>query len=147
VSNLNAYRYNNNGFIGNTAAMDGNTAFNLNSSHSFTMPKKWSGELSFYYNSAQQVAYAYARSTWSLNAGVQKTTKDGKATMRLNVTDIFRTTFPRVTSSFILYEQYFTAFRDSRALNLSLIYRFGKNTVQAARRRTTGVEEEKNRAN
>jgi outer membrane receptor protein involved in Fe transport len=147
VTNFNSYKFNNNGYIGNTNASDGNIAFNLNTNHSFTLPEKWSAELSFFYNSSQQVAYAYSRSTWSLNAGIQKILMDGKATVRMNVTDLFRKQFPRVTSHFINYEQYFTAFRDTRAVNLSIVYRFGKNTVQAARRRTTGVEEEKNRAN
>ncbi len=146
VNNADLYTVRNNGFVENTVASNGQFTYNLNTNHSFTLKNKWTAELSANYRSAEQSPYAYSRAQWQMNAGIQKVVFKGLGTFRANVSDIFRTQFPRITSSFVNYSQYFTAARDTRALNVSLTYRFGKNTVAAARRRVTGVEDEKARA-
>jgi hypothetical protein len=49
----------------------------------------------------------------------------------------------------ITYDNYIEkwhAFRETRVANLTFTYRFGNNKVQAARRRTTASEEERQRA-
>jgi hypothetical protein len=84
---------------------------------------------------------------WSLSAGVQKTILAGKGQLRLNVSDIFWTNLPKATVEYPgSYVENWHAKRDSRVANLSFTYRFGNNKVQAARRRTTGSEEERQRA-
>ena len=68
-------------------------------------------------------------------------------TVRFNVTDIFWTNRPRATITFPgRYIENWHAYRESRVANLSFTYRFGNNKVQAARRRTTASEEERQRA-
>ncbi len=135
------------GFFSQTAVNNGSPVFNINHTESFTFKKGWSAELTTYYRSRETYAYLLSRSIFRMGAGVQKNVFENKGTLRLNVTDIFRTDYPRVTSTFSTYRQYFEAVRDSRIANLSFSYRFGKNTVQASRRRTSGAEEEKGRAN
>ena len=147
VTHVNVFFNKNFGVIENTVANNSNVVYNFNTTHNFTLPKKWVAEISVNYQSAQQVAYAFSKVQWNMNVGMQKTIFSGRSILRMNVTDIFRTQYPRVTSTFQNYAQYFTAFRDTRVFNVSLTYRFGKNTVQASRRRTSGVEEEKSRAN
>ncbi len=146
VTNLNIFRVIPNGVIENTQASASGIVYNINNNQSFSLPKRWSAELSLNYSGAQQSAFAYSMPQWMLSAGVQKVIMGGKSTVRFNVSDIFWRFFPRVTSTFINYQQYFTAVRDTRIASLNFIYRFGKNTVAGSRRRTTGVEEEKSRA-
>lgn len=147
ITNFYLYKNSRSGIIENTRAENGILSFDLNNNQTFTLPKKWSVETALHFQSRIQEAYAYAKSQWSINAGVQKIVMGGRGTIRLNVSDIFKTYYPRVTSTFLNYSQYFTAIRDTRAVNISFTCRFGKTSVQAARRRTSGVEEEKNRAN
>jgi hypothetical protein len=63
------------------------------------------------------------------------------------MTDIFWTNLPRATITYPgKYIENWHAYRESRVGTISFTYRFGKNTVQAARKRTTGSEEERRRA-
>jgi iron complex outermembrane receptor protein len=148
TSSLNAdiYVNRNNGVVENTKAINSSLTFQCNSSQQFSLPKKWSIEMNLSYEGPQQTPFAYSRSSGNLTAGVQKQVVQGRGTLRFSVSDIFKSQYPRVTSSFLSYRQYFSAVRDTRIATLSLTYRFGKNTVTSSRRRTTGVEEEKSRA-
>jgi hypothetical protein len=69
----------------------------------------------------------------------------GKGNIKVSVSDIFNTMRWRGTSNFV--GQYLVGqFRwESQQLKLNFSYRFGKNTVKAARQRKTGVEDESNR--
>jgi hypothetical protein len=63
------------------------------------------------------------------------------------MTDMFWTARPRATVEYEgSYVENWHAFRESRVANLTFTYRFGNNKVQAARRRTTASEEERQRA-
>ncbi len=59
---------------------------------------------------------------------------------------IFWTNLPKAVIQFDNYVEKWHAQRETRVANISFTYRFGKNTVQAARRRTTASEEERQRA-
>lgn len=83
---------------------------------------------------------------WGLATGVQKTLQQGKGTLRFNMTDIFRTNLPKVVITYNNYIEKWHAYRETRVANISYTYRFGNNRVQAARRRTTASEEERQRA-
>jgi len=84
---------------------------------------------------------------WGLSVGAQKNIMKGKGTLRFNMTDIFWTNLPKATVEYKgSYVENWHAYRESRVANLSFTYRFGNSKVQAARRRTTGSEEERQRA-
>jgi len=84
---------------------------------------------------------------WGLSTGAQKLILKNKGTIRLNMTDIFWTNLPKATITYPnTYIERWHAFRETRIINLTFNYRFGNNKVQAARRRTTGSEEERQRA-
>ncbi len=110
------------------------------------MPGNISIELGLYYQARQIYGYMDVQPVWMLNAGIQKHFFDKKATLKLNIQDIFFTGYPRATSIYTGYREDFVAERETRVGNISLIYRFGKNTVAPARKRSGGAEEEKNRA-
>ena len=135
-----------NGSLGETKLDNGKPGFNLRNNNSFTFKNGWSAELSEVYNSGGQYGFMVADPQWGISAGVQKTIMKKKGTLRLNVTDIFWTNLPKAIITYENYIEKWNAKRESRVVNLGFSYRFGKNTVQAARKRTTGSEEERQRA-
>lgn len=82
-----------------------------------------------------------------MSVGVQKTSKDRKSTLKLAMSDLFYTNHIAVVVNYQNMD-FFTDRRwDSRVATLSFSRRFGSNTVAQARRRNSGVEDEKRRAN
>jgi iron complex outermembrane recepter protein len=146
MTNVDIFKMNFNGVIASTPARNTGIIVQGNTTQSFTLPKRWTAELTLNYQGPEQTPFAFSKAQWMLSAGAQKAILKGKGSLRFNVADIFRTFYPRVTSEFVSYRQYFTAARDTRIASVNFTYRFGKNTVSGARRRTTGVEDEKSRA-
>jgi hypothetical protein len=83
---------------------------------------------------------------WGIGAGIQKLIMKNKGTLRFNMTDIFWTNLPKAVITYNNYIEKWHAYRETRVVNLTVTYRFGNSKVQAARRRTTGSEEERQRA-
>ncbi|RYZ23719.1 MAG: TonB-dependent receptor [Chitinophagaceae bacterium] len=147
MANVNVFYNHFNGNIGGALLSNGDPAANLRLNNTFTLPKGWGAELNASYNSVSRYNYAKTATQWGISAGVQKNVLAGKGTVRLNVTDIFFTNLPRATVTYEgNYIENWHAIRDSRVATLSFTYRFGSSKVQAARRRTTASEEERQRA-
>ena len=125
---------------------NGQWAYSLNSSHTVTLPKRWSGEVTFWYNSPN--VYGIFRNTkpqYALNAGIQRTFWEKKGRIKLNVTDIFLTSFwvGRVNyqnMDFTMGNRW-----TSRRATLSFTYQLGNQQVKGARRRGTAVDTERQR--
>lgn len=136
-------------FVGNLAGTSlnkGRPAFNVSSNHTFTFGNGWSGELNGSFQSGEQYGFLRVQPNGQLTAGVQKTLWERKGTLRLNVSDIFFTSKVRAVSAYDNYVEQFFQRRDSRVATLSFSYRFGNDKVAPARRRTSGAEDEKRRA-
>jgi hypothetical protein len=146
VTNFNCYYAVYEGNIANTPLRNGRPTFDLNTTNSFLLPHDFSAELGLFYQARQIYGYMDVKPLWMLNAGIQKHLFNKKATIKLNVQDIFFTGYPRATSTYTGYREDFVAERETRVANLSFIYRFGKNTVAPVRKRGGGAEDEKNRA-
>ena len=146
VTNFNMYYARYDGNIANTPLRNGKPTFDINTTNSFTLPSNFSAELSLFYQARQLYGYMEVEPLWMLNVGIQKHILQKKATIKLNVQDIFFTGYPRATSIYTGYREDFVAERETRVANLSFIYRFGKNSVAPVRRRGGGAEDEKNRA-
>ncbi|RYZ48481.1 MAG: TonB-dependent receptor, partial [Sphingobacteriales bacterium] len=146
VTNFNIYYALYQGNIANTPLRNGSPTFDLNTNNTFQLPGNFSAELGLFYQARQIYGYMDVQPLWMLNAGIQKNLFNRKATIRLNVQDIFFTGYPRATSNYTGYREDFVAERETRVANISFIYRFGKNTVAPVRKRSGGAEEEKNRA-
>jgi len=134
------------GDLANTRLNNGSTTFNINATNSFDLGKGYSSELSFNYRAGEVYGYYYIRPIWQLNGGIQKTIMKGKATLKLNYTDIFFTYVIKGNTSFTDYYETFVTRKETRIGTLSFAYRFGKKTLPAVRKRGSGAEEEKNRA-
>ncbi|MBD0351500.1 MAG: TonB-dependent receptor family protein, partial [Flavisolibacter sp.] len=147
VNNLNVYYNHFNGNLGGAALNNGAPAFTIRTNNVFTFKKGWSAEWNANYNSGGRYGYMVSKPQWGIAVGGQKTVLKGKGTIRLNMTDIFWTNLPRATITYEgRYVENWHAYRETRVANLSFTYRFGNSKVQAARRRTTASEEERQRA-
>lgn len=119
-----------------------NTVANVYQQHTFTFDKKWSAEISSFYLSPYVWAGNYeCRSIWNIDLGVQRKVLNGKGTVKLTATDIFKHMpwygTSRLGSLFIVGSGGW----ESRQVRLNFSYRFGNKEVKAARQRATGVED------
>jgi iron complex outermembrane receptor protein len=147
MANVNIFYNHFNGNIGGTTISNGDPAANIRLNNTFTFKNGWGAELNGNLNTGGRYGYMVMQPTWGLSAGVQKTVMQGKGTVRFNMNDIFLTNLPHAKVTYEgRYVENWHAIRDSRVGTLSFNYRFGNSKVQAARRRTTASEEERQRA-
>ena len=114
--------------------------------HSFQLGKGWSASLTELYTSPTiWQGTLRAHSNWSLDAGLQKTLFNGRATAKASVSDIFHTSNWAATSNYSGQYIYTAGYNENRQLRLSFTYRFGNIGVKAARQHITGSDEESRR--
>ncbi len=146
INNGNIYYNHFNGKLGTTKLSRGKPAVDLRVNNAFTFKKGWAAELNANYSTGGQAGFMVMDPRWAIAAGVQKSILKNKGTLRFNMTDIFWTNIPKAIITYDNYIEKWRAYRETRVANLSFSYRFGNNKVQAARRRTTASEEERQRA-
>lgn len=125
-------------------------AFGLNAfvqnSLKFGKTKAWTAELTAFYNAPTIYQGAFkAKSLWAIDMGMQKQVMKGKGTIKASVSDVFRTLKFNGTQEFAGQVSKFSSQWESRQFKLSFNFRFGSNTVKAAKQKTTGAEEENKR--
>ncbi len=124
-----------------TAAL---TTMNINMSNQFRLKKGWALELSGFYNTSEQELQEITDPTGQLSVGISKQLFNNKASLKLNMRDIFYT---QAMKGFTIFEhatEYFKLTRDTRVLNLAFTWRFGK-TFKDNRRTSGGATEESKR--
>ncbi len=146
INNANLYYNIFNGSLGSTNLNRGKPAFDYRVNNSFILGKGWTAELNGNITTGGQYGFMVLDPQWGVAAGVQKTVLKNQGTIRFNISDIFWTNLPKAVITYDNYIEKWRAYRETRVANLVFTYRFGKNTVQAARRRTTASEEERQRA-
>lgn len=147
INNFNLYVNHFNGNLGGVQLNNGTPAASVRTNNTFTFKKGWSAELNANLNTGGRSGYMVMEPMWGLALGGQKTIMKGKGTLRLNVTDIFWTNLPKGKVTYEgRYVENWHAYRETRVANIGFTYRFGNNKVQAARKRTTASEEERQRA-
>ena len=112
----------------------------------FNLGKDYSLEISGWFNGP-----AYFATTWrtksqgEVNLGLQKQILNKKGTIKLSVTDIFRTTPWDATSDFGGLYIHGRGNWESQTVRLSFAYNFGNKNIKNARNRSTGLEQESKR--
>lgn len=122
------------------------STFNVYSQQTFTLPKGWTAEVSGWYNSPSIWGGTFKmNSMWSVDMGIQKKILKDKGNVKLGVSDIFRSNKWTGVSRFGALNLDIAGGWDSRRLKLNFTYNLGNSEVKAARRRTTGLEDEQRR--
>ncbi len=112
----------------------------------FGKTKAWTAELTAFYNAPTIYQGAFkAKSLWAIDMGMQKQIMKGKGTIKASVSDVFRTLKFNGSQEFAGQVSKFTSQWESRQFKLSFNFRFGSNTVKAAKQKSTGAEEENKR--
>jgi len=106
-------------------------------SQTITLPWGMTGEITGVYNAPTAVGLFQNKALGSLNAGLQKQMFDKKATLRLNITDIFQTNRMRYSIEYPGLDMNIDVRNETRIVRLNFIYTMGKATGKASRRRNT----------
>lgn len=123
----------------------GITSFMLYSQQSFILHHGWKGELSGMYKGSSIVGPTILSPMGMVSAGIGKSLWKNKASLKLNVQDIFQTmnfngkiNFGDInaTSKFHLMD---------RAANLTFTWNFGNEKVKVNQYKNTGIQQEENR--
>ena len=146
INNADLYYQKFNGNFSGTTLNNGKPAADIRTNNTFTFKKGWTAELNGSLNTGGQYGFMVLDPQWGIGTGVQKLILKNKGILRFNITDIFWTNLPKAVVTYDNYIEKWHAYRDTRVANLTFTYRFGNSKVQAARRRTTGSEEERQRA-
>jgi outer membrane receptor protein involved in Fe transport len=134
------------GNLVNTDLNAGRTTFTFNSNNSFVINNTLTAEFTGNYQSKSTYGFLEIDPIWFLGLGVQKQLFDKKASLKLNVNDVFYTNGIDAFTLLTGYGERFLQTRDTRVGTLSFTYRFGKTQVPGSRRRNGGAEDEKRRA-
>jgi len=135
------YEATNDDFISTTQ-----NTLSLYAQNTFKLPKGFRAELSGWYSSPSVWGGTYqTKSLGALNIAFQKRFFDNKLTARLAFNDILYSSPWRGDTQFGALTINGNGGNDSRQVRLNLSYNFGRNEVKKARKRNTGIENEKNR--
>jgi hypothetical protein len=122
-------------------------SYNIFMQHSLKIGKKgWTTEVSGWYNGPGIWGGTFkSKAIWSVDGGVQKTIFKGMGNFKVSVSDIFYSLKFLGTCNFAGQQMTFRGRPEARQLRTSLSWRFGSNTVKAARQRKDALEEENKR--
>lgn len=119
----------------------------LSLNNQFSFKAGWSAETSGYYESRDYNGQTFTSGRYRVNAGVQKKIWKDKASIRLNLDDIFHSWVNHNGSVGLANAQYFQSIRsDTQRIGLGFSYRFGSDTfARKSKHRDNALDEEKGR--
>ncbi|WP_131539180.1 outer membrane beta-barrel family protein [Pedobacter nototheniae] len=137
----------NDGNLEGAAYKASKAAFNLYTSSSFTLPKNFSFEINFWYNSPTVSGVEQTTiPQYALNAGLQKSMLNKKLKFKLNVDDIFLTNHWEGKLAYQNINMMVVNHYISRRAYFSISYAFGNQNVKSERTRNTATDDIKGRA-
>jgi len=127
------------------ALKTGKNSFQFKMQNSFTIVKGFTAELSGSYESPIDYGTLSIGNRYFVDMGISKSFLNKKASLKLAMSDVFNTNEQHITSAYpglkyALYQK-----NDTQMGRISFTYRFGKNEIKPARRRSTGTEDEQGR--
>lgn len=131
-------------YLGSTYR-NGRTAATFYAQSNVKLPQGLTLEVSGYYQTAGVNGLINFRSFGALNLGVQKLLLNERATLRLLLNDALFSAKQRGTVRYQDLNVGFLSYGESRQLRVSFSYKLGNQQLKAARRRATGLDEERGR--
>ena len=146
-ANFTAFRTENFADFGDGKVIDVTVnAYNVYSSHTFSLPKDFKLEISGFYSSPSIWGGNFETGNfWGIDAGIQKKLFDGRGNLKLAVSDIFEGMRWSGSNKFGDLAIDVNGGWESRQFKVNFSYLFGNNEVKSARRRKVGLEEESSR--
>jgi hypothetical protein len=117
-----------------------------NVSNSFTLPHRISLEVSGRYISQQLSGNLIIKPQYSIDLGMQMLVLNDKGSIRASFSDIFNTGSSGVYSKYGNLELDVLTHAETRRLNISFSYRFGKSEFKTRANRSTSSSEEGSRS-
>jgi hypothetical protein len=121
-------------------------SYSGNMSNTFTLPKEWSLELSGQYQSKQLSGNITLLQQYQVNFGIQKRLMNDKATVKLSVEDFFNINKGGYVAKYGNVNIQLINRWNSRKLNVTFSYRFGKDDFKTRANRTVSSSEEERRS-
>ena len=123
----------------------GKVSYQFRSQHTFVINNNLTAELSGDYQAPLEYGALKVQSEYGIDLGLSKSFMNKKANLKLSVSDLFDTRKQRVSSVYEGLTYNLVQKNETRLAKLALSYRFGRNEIKPARRRSTGLEEEQRR--
>jgi hypothetical protein len=117
----------------------------VNINNQFRFNKGWSGEISGWYRTKGVEGQIMIDPVGQMSLGMAKQILKDKATIKLNVRDVFFTQVINGEINFQSTQATFRQLRDSRVATVTFTYRFGKPIKGVKARKSGGAGEEQNR--
>jgi hypothetical protein len=127
------------------ALKTGKTSFQFKTQQTFTIVSGFTAELSGSYESPLDYGTFSIRPRYSIDAGLSKALFNKKASLKFALSDVFNTYKTNLSSIYSGLTYEVRQKNESQVARLSFTYRFGKNEIKPARRRSTGTEAEQGR--
>lgn len=146
-TNLNLYQTTNEADFGDGLVVDITVrGLSLYNQHNFDIGAGFNVELSGFYNSpGLWQGIMETEEFWGIDAGIQRKLFDGKANLKLTVTDVFLSKRWAGRSDYGGMILDARGGWESRQLRLNFSYMFGNSQVKNSRRRTTSLDDEQRR--
>lgn len=122
------------------------TSFMVNVTNTFNFKKGFSAELGGFYRGKGIEQLSISKPMYVMFMGIQKQVLKGNGTVRANLRDPFHWQKYRGETKYSDIDMRIQNRWDNRNLTITFSYRFGKNSVAQARRRSSATNEEQNRA-
>ncbi|HEY0895726.1 MAG TPA: outer membrane beta-barrel family protein, partial [Sphingobacteriaceae bacterium] len=123
----------------------GKVSYQLRSQHTFIVNHSLTAELIGDYQAPLEYGVLKVQSEYGIDLGLSKSIMNKKASLKLSVSDVFDTRKQRISSVYEGLTYNLVQKNETRLAKLTFSYRFGKNEIKPARRRSTGLEDEQRR--
>lgn len=112
------------------------------SMNTFNLPSKIKAEMNLFYQTKMLDGIWEIDPMWAMDLGASMPIWKGKGSLKLNLSDVFFTRQPHITVKQGTVDVTVDPTNESRRLNATLTYKFGKTDVKPSRRRSTATEDE-----